>query len=58
MLQYQVTTKRTNEHGSLAQCKNSEITLDTDVKGRSDAFNPAELLLAALSTCMIKNIGG
>ena len=30
--------------------------LDTDVKGRDDAFNPAELLLAALSACMMKGI--
>ena len=30
--------------------------LDTDVDGRADAFNPAELLLAALAGCMIKGI--
>jgi uncharacterized OsmC-like protein len=30
--------------------------LDTDVDGRMDAFNPAELLLAALAGCMIKGI--
>jgi uncharacterized OsmC-like protein len=30
--------------------------LDTDVNGRPDAFNPAELFLAALAACMIKGI--
>jgi len=56
MLEYQVTAKRIDNHGSLARCKQAEITLDTDLSGRDDAFNPAELLLGALSACMIKNI--
>lgn len=56
MLEYQVTAKRIDQHGSLASCKQAEITLDTDLNGRDDAFNPAELLLGALSACMIKNI--
>lgn len=30
--------------------------LDTDLAGRADAFNPAELLLAAVAACMIKGI--
>ena len=42
--------------GSEASCKQARITLDTAMAGRSDAFNPAELLLAALSACMIKGI--
>ena len=56
MLEYQVTAKRHDAHGSLAQCKDAEIVLDTDVNGRADAFNPAELLLAAVAACMIKGI--
>ncbi len=56
MLEYNVTAKRTDAHGSLARCKEAEIVLDTDVNGRSDAFNPAELFLAALAACMIKGI--
>ncbi len=32
------------------------IALDTDMAGNRGAFNPAELLLAALSACMIKGI--
>lgn len=32
------------------------MSLDTDVNGQQDAFNPAELFLAAISACMIKGI--
>lgn len=53
---YQVVTARVDAHGSIAYCKEAEITLDTDVQNRNDAFNPAELLLAALSACIIKGI--
>jgi uncharacterized OsmC-like protein len=56
MLEYDVVAKRTDAHGSSARCKGAEIILDTDVKGRPDAFNPAELLLAAVAACMIKGI--
>lgn len=56
MLEYDVVAKWADHHGSLASCKNTEIILDTDVKGRIDAFNPAELLLAAIAACMIKGI--
>jgi len=51
-----VTARRVNAHGSEASCKAASITLDTDLAGREDAFNPAELLLAALSACMLKGI--
>jgi len=53
---FHVSAARIDAHGSLAQCKSAEITLDTDLAGRADAFNPAELLLAALSACIIKGI--
>ena len=56
MLEYRVSARRIDAHGSLALCKEARITLDTDVAGRPDAFNPAELLLAALAACMIKGI--
>lgn len=39
-----------------ATTKQAEITLDTDLKGRANAFNPAELFLAAVAACMIKGI--
>ena len=56
MLEYSVQARRIDGHGSLAIAKYAEITLDTDMKGREDAFNPAELLLASVAACMIKGI--
>lgn len=53
---FHVESRRIDAHGSLSRCKNAEIALDTDMAGNPDAFNPAELLLAALSACMIKGI--
>ncbi|RUR28346.1 OsmC family peroxiredoxin [Vreelandella andesensis] len=53
---FSVSAVRVDAHGSLARCKNADITLDTDLAGRLDAFNPAELLMAALAACMIKGI--
>ncbi len=53
---FDVRSVRIDGHGSKSYCKDAEITLDTDLAGRRDAFNPAELLLAALSACMIKGI--
>lgn len=55
-MEFLVTARRVDAHGSLARCKDAEVTLDTDLAGRRDAFNPAELLLAALSACMLKSI--
>lgn len=56
MLEYRVNAIRQDAHGSLARCKDAEIVLDTDVGGRPDAFNPAELFLASIAACMIKGI--
>lgn len=56
MLEYSVQARRIDDHGSLATTKQAEMILDTDVKGREDAFNPAELFLAAVAACMIKGI--
>ncbi len=56
MSEYSVQARRIDDHGSLAMTKRAEVTLDTDVKGREDAFNPAELFLAAVAACMIKGI--
>lgn len=55
-LTYDVSARRVDDHGSLARTKQAEIVLDTDVAGRSDAFNPAELFLASIAACMIKGI--
>jgi uncharacterized OsmC-like protein len=56
MLEYRVSARRIDSHGSEASTKNASILLDTDVAGRLDAFNPAELLLASLAACIIKGI--
>lgn len=55
-LSFHVETLRLDAHGSRTRCKDAELTLDTDLQGRPDAFNPAELLLAAVSACIIKGI--
>lgn len=56
MLEYTVVAKRKDSHGGWAECKQAALVLDTDLAGRDDAFNPAELLLAAVAACMIKGI--
>jgi uncharacterized OsmC-like protein len=56
MLEYRVSAHRIDSHGSEAVTKDATVVLDTDVNGRPDAFNPAELLLAAIAACMIKGI--
>ncbi|VAW61160.1 hypothetical protein MNBD_GAMMA10-41 [hydrothermal vent metagenome] len=56
MLEYEITARRIDEHGSIAQCKDAKLVIDTDLKGRADAFNPAELLLAAVAACILKNM--
>jgi uncharacterized OsmC-like protein len=56
ILEYAVQARRIDAHGSEATTKDAKLILDTDVKGRPDAFNPAELFLAAIAACMIKGI--
>ena len=56
MLEYEISARRVDAHGSLALCKDARIVLDTDLAGRTDAFNPVELFLAAIAACMIKGI--
>ena len=56
MLEYQIIVNRIDAHGSVAVCKSAELTIDTGVSGRPDAFNPAELFLAAIAACMLKGI--
>ena len=53
---FHVETVRLDAHGSLARCKAAQITLDTYLAGNPNAFNPAELLLAALSACIVKGV--
>jgi uncharacterized OsmC-like protein len=55
-LEYRVSAERVDAAGSVAHCKDAQIVLDTVLEGRADAFNPAELLLAAIAACMLKGI--
>ena len=54
MLQYHVSARRIDSHGAQATTKAAVIPLDTDLAGRADAFNPAEMLLASLAACILK----
>ena len=54
MLEYHVFARRIDSHGAEATTKAARVMLDTDIRGRSDAFNPAEMLLASLAACMLK----
>ena len=56
MLEYEVFAQPLSAQGGVATTKCAEVALDTNLDGREDAFNPAELLLAALSACMLKSI--
>lgn len=55
-MEYRVSARRIDGHGSLATAKEASVTLDTDPAGRRDAMNPVELLLSALAACMLKGI--
>lgn len=55
-LTYHIEARRVDAQGSLVRCKEAEVALDTDLAGNPNALNPAELLLAAVSACMIKGI--
>ena len=56
MLEYEIEARRADPSGSKATAKDAELVLDTSLAGRRDAFNPAELLLAAVAACMIKSV--
>jgi uncharacterized OsmC-like protein len=56
MMTFNVSAKRVDENGSLATAENAQTFMDTGMVKSGEAFNPVELLLAALSACMIKGI--
>lgn len=56
MMTFMVTANRIDATGSKVQSKQAELIIDTGMAGRPDALNPVELLLAALSACIIKGI--
>lgn len=59
-MSFDVRSSWISHEESISYCetigKNASIKLDTNLHGTADAFNPAELLLAAISACMIKGI--
>lgn len=55
-MRFHVESRRIDAQRSEAVCKSARLVLDTDLNGNPEAFNPAELLLAALSACMLKSI--
>lgn len=56
MRSYSISARRTDDTGSTAHVREAQVTLDTSLAGRIDAFNPVELLLASLAACMIKGV--
>lgn len=56
MLEYRVSARWIDAHGSEAATKDATLVLDTDIKGRVDAFNPAELFLSSIAACMLKGV--
>ncbi|WP_332693385.1 OsmC family protein [Devosia sp.] len=55
MLEYSISAERVDTAGSTATVRQAVVPLDTSLAGRADAFNPAEMLLAALAACIIKS---
>jgi len=57
---FDVRSKWISHQESISVCetkgKSATIKLDTNLSGNPEAFNPAELLMAAISACMIKGI--
>ena len=56
MMDYTVRARAQKGQAGLAECKEAALTMDTTPEGQPDAFNPAELLLASVAACMIKNV--
>ncbi len=56
MMSFTVNARRIDEHLSAADNGRTSLSLGTDMAGNDDALNPMELLLAALSACMLKGI--
>jgi uncharacterized OsmC-like protein len=56
MMSFSVTARLLDNHLSTVTNGTSDIALGTDMQGNDDALNPMELLMAALSACMLKGI--
>lgn len=56
MMSFSVSAHTLDQHLGTATNGTSEMSLGTDMAGNDDAFNPMELLMAALCACMLKGI--
>ncbi len=56
MLEYRISAQRIDPRQSVARSESAQVRLATGLTGSVDAFNPAELFLAAIAACMIKGI--
>lgn len=56
MATYAVTLDRRDGHVSTARTRTAVLTVESGSGGEGNTFNPAELLLAAVGACMLKNI--
>ena len=56
MMEYRVRVRAQKGQTGVAECKEATLRMDTTPERQPDAFNPAELLLASVAACMIKNI--
>lgn len=55
-MNFKVSAKRGDDGNSHASANSANLIMDTGLVKSGEAFNPVELLLAALSACMIKGI--
>lgn len=53
---FAVSAVKRDSQGTIARAKETSLELDTSASGRTDAFNPVELLLASLSACIVKGV--
>lgn len=56
VMTFQLKAHRVDSAGSMVECKQAQINIDTSMAGRPDAMNPMELLLASLAACLLKGI--
>lgn len=56
VMTFQIKAHRVDSAGSIVDCKQTQMNIDTSMAGRQDAMNPMELLLASLAACLLKGI--
>ena len=56
MTSFSVSAKRVDHHLATVSNDTAGVSLGIDMAGNEDALNPMELLMGALSACMLKGI--